>query len=348
MRALLYHLGTRRLTFLKDRGCSPSSKRSRPHPRPGRGAERRSAAGPNAVRRVRGLRRRARQGHGGDAAQALQRPAYGRGGAARHRAAHGGLADLDRALRERPRLLGPGCQTRVGAARLVCLLGLLGVSRRAGERDPRRLRREHAGRRGRRLRVAGGRRRPAGEVRAFGRRGARTSRAVPCLVRAQAGVRHRRAPAGRAPSPVGRPGDHGAVERGADGRGARPAPLVGAGGGRLHGDRGADLPQARGRGVGRPRLTAGGAVGRVRRAAVAVADVVLEYATTQIDLDLPRYWLARRLDDVSYGTGVWLSAVRGRSAASLLPQLRKPASTRRRTASSSSTRSADASSSHSS
>ncbi|MFE9602459.1 mycofactocin biosynthesis glycosyltransferase MftF [Streptomyces hokutonensis] len=123
------------------------------------------------------------------------------------------------------------------------------------------------------------------------------------------------------------------------------------------------------------RLTAGGAVGsllqtgalitrhwwpatavgclvsrRVRRAAVvaAVADTVLEYATSRIDLDFPRYWLAHRLDDVAYGSGVWLSALRGRSAASLLPQLRKPSSSRRKTPSNSSARSADSSSSHSS
>lgn len=105
------------------------------------------------------------------------------------------------------------------------------------------------------------------------------------------------------------------------------------------------------------RLTAGGAVGtllqtgalitrhwwpatavgclvsrRVRRAAAvaAVADTVLEYATGRTGLDFPRYWLARRLDDVAYGSGVWLSAVRGRSAASLLPQVRKPSAGRRR------------------
>lgn len=85
---------------------------------------------------------------------------------------------------------------------------------------------------------------------------------------------------------------------------------------------------------------------RVRRATAvaAVADTVLEYASSRIDLDFPRYWLARRLDDVAYGSGVWLSALRGRSAAALLPQLRKPSSRRRNTAPSSSARSAPSSS----
>jgi mycofactocin glycosyltransferase len=65
---------------------------------------------------------------------------------------------------------------------------------------------------------------------------------------------------------------------------------------------------------------------RVRRATAvaALTDVVLEYANGgRIDLDPARYWLARRLDDIAYGTGVWLSAVRGRSAKALLPQLRR-------------------------
>ncbi|BCJ76662.1 putative glycosyltransferase [Catellatospora sp. IY07-71] len=114
-----------------------------------------------------------------------------------------------------------------------------------------------------------------------------------------------------------------------------------------------DVEGAAGLGV---RLTAGGVVGtllqtgglitrhwwpvtavgclfsrRVRRAAAvaAVADVLLEYANSRVDLDLPRYWLGHRLDDVAYGSGVWLSAIRGRSAASLLPQLRRPSTSRR-------------------
>ncbi|BAL87939.1 putative glycosyltransferase [Actinoplanes missouriensis 431] len=68
---------------------------------------------------------------------------------------------------------------------------------------------------------------------------------------------------------------------------------------------------------------------RVRRAAAvaAVADVVLEYGTEYarggIDLDPVRYGVARRLDDLAYGAGVWFSAARGRSVAALLPEIRR-------------------------
>ncbi|BCY09743.1 mycofactocin biosynthesis glycosyltransferase MftF [Actinoplanes sp. L3-i22] len=140
-----------------------------------------------------------------------------------------------------------------------------------------------------------------------------------------------------------------------------------------------DVEESAGLGV---RLTAGGAVGtllqtgalltrhwwpatvagclvskRVRRAtAVAVvADVLLEYANGgRIDLDPPRYWLAHRLDDIAYGSGVWWSALRGRSVKALLPQLRTSGTSRKAPASrvnsvsSSPVRSADSSSSHSS
>lgn len=62
---------------------------------------------------------------------------------------------------------------------------------------------------------------------------------------------------------------------------------------------------------------------RVRRAAAvaAVADILLEYRRHSTDLDIVRYGIARRLDDLAYGTGVWLSAIRGRSTASLRPRL---------------------------
>ncbi|WP_435829761.1 mycofactocin biosynthesis glycosyltransferase MftF [Micromonospora costi] len=129
------------------------------------------------------------------------------------------------------------------------------------------------------------------------------------------------------------------------------------------------------------RLTAGGAVGallqagtlitrhwwpaaavgclfsrRMRRAAVvaAVTDVVLEYAQHGAELDPIRYAIARRLDDIAYGAGVWLSAIRGRSASSLRPELRwsgkprKPFSSCRNTSSSRAARSDGSSSSHSS
>ncbi|AEV86929.1 glycosyl transferase [Actinoplanes sp. SE50] len=67
---------------------------------------------------------------------------------------------------------------------------------------------------------------------------------------------------------------------------------------------------------------------RVRRVAAvaAVTDVVLEYATQgsrgRIRLDPVRYGVARRLDDIAYGAGVWWSAAKGRSATALRPRLR--------------------------
>ncbi|MGW2048915.1 mycofactocin biosynthesis glycosyltransferase MftF [Streptomyces sp. NPDC001858] len=62
---------------------------------------------------------------------------------------------------------------------------------------------------------------------------------------------------------------------------------------------------------------------RVRRAAAvaALADIALEYRRDQATLDPLRYGIARRLDDLSYGVGVWLSALRGRSAAALRPRV---------------------------
>ncbi|MER7197303.1 mycofactocin system glycosyltransferase [Streptomyces sp. CB01635] len=59
---------------------------------------------------------------------------------------------------------------------------------------------------------------------------------------------------------------------------------------------------------------------RVRRAAAvaAVADMALEYGSHSTSgLGPLRYAAARRLDDLAYGAGVWLSAVRGRSTAAL-------------------------------
>lgn len=63
---------------------------------------------------------------------------------------------------------------------------------------------------------------------------------------------------------------------------------------------------------------------RVRRAVAvaALADVALEYRPGRVGLDPVRYAVARRLDDLAYGSGVWLSAVRGRSTAALRPRLR--------------------------
>jgi mycofactocin system glycosyltransferase len=69
---------------------------------------------------------------------------------------------------------------------------------------------------------------------------------------------------------------------------------------------------------------------RVRRAALvaAVADVALEYRRGGTALDPVRYGVARRLDDLAYGAGVWWSAAKGRSTAALRPRL-QPWSRRR-------------------
>ncbi|MEU9456190.1 mycofactocin biosynthesis glycosyltransferase MftF [Streptomyces sp. NPDC048277] len=63
--------------------------------------------------------------------------------------------------------------------------------------------------------------------------------------------------------------------------------------------------------------------GRVRRATAiaAVADIALEYRPDQATLDPLRYAVARRLDDLAYGAGVWFSAFRGRSSAALRPRV---------------------------
>ena len=62
---------------------------------------------------------------------------------------------------------------------------------------------------------------------------------------------------------------------------------------------------------------------RVRRAALvaALADAAIEYVRLRPRLDPVRFTLARRLDDVAYGAGVWWSSIRGRSAAALRPRV---------------------------
>lgn len=62
---------------------------------------------------------------------------------------------------------------------------------------------------------------------------------------------------------------------------------------------------------------------RLRRAVVAAAvvDSVIEYVRTDSDLDPVRFAVARRLDDLAYGTGVWLGALRRRSVRCLLPDV---------------------------
>ena len=64
---------------------------------------------------------------------------------------------------------------------------------------------------------------------------------------------------------------------------------------------------------------------RVRRATAlaAVLDGLLEHRRCAPDLDPVRFTLARRLDDLAYGAGLWAGAVRGRSVRCLLPDLRR-------------------------
>ncbi|WP_416968007.1 mycofactocin biosynthesis glycosyltransferase MftF [Streptomyces sp. 4F14] len=68
-------------------------------------------------------------------------------------------------------------------------------------------------------------------------------------------------------------------------------------------------------------LTAAGCLvsRRLRRAAVvaAVADIALEHPSPS---GLLRYGVARRLDDLAYGAGVWMSALRDRSTLALRPR----------------------------
>ncbi len=70
---------------------------------------------------------------------------------------------------------------------------------------------------------------------------------------------------------------------------------------------------------------------RIRRAVLvaAVADAVVEYAKSDRSLDPLRFGVARRLDDLAYGAGVWWSAIRRKSFAALRPAL-SPATEARR------------------
>ena len=52
-------------------------------------------------------------------------------------------------------------------------------------------------------------------------------------------------------------------------------------------------------------------------------DAALEYRRTRPDLDPIRFGIARRLDDLAYGGGVWFSALKGRSLRALLPIIRR-------------------------
>ncbi|MBW4040712.1 MAG: mycofactocin system glycosyltransferase [Acidobacteria bacterium] len=62
---------------------------------------------------------------------------------------------------------------------------------------------------------------------------------------------------------------------------------------------------------------------RARRAVLvsALADVALEYRRDPAHLDPVRFGIARRLDDLAYGAGVWWGAIRGRSIAALRPAI---------------------------
>ena len=64
--------------------------------------------------------------------------------------------------------------------------------------------------------------------------------------------------------------------------------------------------------------------GRARRALLvaAVADGLLDHRRVRPDLDPFRFTLARRLDDLAYGTGLWAGAVRARDPRSLVPAFR--------------------------
>jgi mycofactocin system glycosyltransferase len=63
---------------------------------------------------------------------------------------------------------------------------------------------------------------------------------------------------------------------------------------------------------------------RARRALLvaAVADAVLDHRRVRPDLDPVRFGVARRLDDLAYGTGLWAGAVRRRSPRALVPAFR--------------------------
>jgi mycofactocin glycosyltransferase len=63
---------------------------------------------------------------------------------------------------------------------------------------------------------------------------------------------------------------------------------------------------------------------RTRRAVLVVGmvDAAVEYWRTSPQLDPLRFGVARRLDDIAYGFGLWLGAIRGRSLRALLPDIR--------------------------
>lgn len=66
---------------------------------------------------------------------------------------------------------------------------------------------------------------------------------------------------------------------------------------------------------------------RIRRAALVagVVDVVWEYVRLRPGMDPVRFGVARRLDDLAYGAGVWWASVRARSPRALLPVITRTA-----------------------
>ena len=63
---------------------------------------------------------------------------------------------------------------------------------------------------------------------------------------------------------------------------------------------------------------------RIRRAVfiAAVVDIAVEYDKEDYELDVVRFGVARRLDDVAYGSGVWLASLKGWTIAALKPDWR--------------------------
>ncbi|MDQ1129682.1 mycofactocin biosynthesis glycosyltransferase MftF [Microbacterium sp. SORGH_AS_0888] len=59
-------------------------------------------------------------------------------------------------------------------------------------------------------------------------------------------------------------------------------------------------------------------------AGLAIVDAEVERRRTRSDLDPLRFLVARRLDDIAYGAGVWLGCVRRRSFRALRPELWPP------------------------
>jgi hypothetical protein len=60
---------------------------------------------------------------------------------------------------------------------------------------------------------------------------------------------------------------------------------------------------------------------RARRwvAAAAVGDAVVAWRPHRRVIGLPRFAVARRLDDLAYGAGLWAGALRARDPRALLP-----------------------------